>query len=249
MSGPPQEATRKRARPGLFDDASPWADRFGLLLAVTTLAVVSLALVDFRRPFGSTDSAVSTAGLVVMTVLVSATLLLALRASGIRRRWIILADWLVGAGVAATIVVAVAGAFTGGEPATYASAGPSPLWVSLGLIAPVVVIRRLIHHHRATAATLLGAVSAYLLIAVAFTFAFLALDRFTPFFGTEEPTTTAMYYSLVTITTLGYGDVTAATDLGRLLSTMEALVGQVYLVTFVAMIVGLLAQSRHSTRD
>jgi hypothetical protein len=156
----------------------------------------------------------------------------------------VVADWLAGAGVVASILVPVVAALANRDLPTYEVAGPSPLWVVLGLVAPVAVIRRLIYHRRATGATLLGAVSAYLLIAVAFTFTFLSLDRFTPFFGTDEPTTTAMYYSLVTITTLGYGDYTAATALGRLLSTMEALVGQVYLVTFVAMIVGLLIQSR-----
>jgi len=57
-----------------------------------------------------------------------------------------------------------------------------------------------------------------------------------------------MYFSLVTVTTLGYGDLAAATNLGRLLSTTGAVIGQVYLVTFVAMLVALLAQSWRSTR-
>jgi hypothetical protein len=97
---------------------------------------------------------------------------------------------------------------------------------------------------------LLGAVSAFLLIATAFDFVFLTVDAYqtTPFFGSEEPTTSFIYYSLVTITTLGYGDLAAATDVGRLASTAEAVVGQVYLVTVVAMIVGLLAQARQAVR-
>lgn len=49
-----------------------------------------------------------------------------------------------------------------------------------------------------------------------------------------------MYYSLTTITTLGYGDLATTHPLGRLLSASEALIGQVYLITFVAMIVGWL---------
>ena len=48
-----------------------------------------------------------------------------------------------------------------------------------------------------------------------------------------------MYYSLVTITTLGYGDFSAATELGRFASTAEAITGQVYLVTVVATFVSL----------
>jgi voltage-gated potassium channel Kch len=62
------------------------------------------------------------------------------------------------------------------------------------------------------------------------------------FAGAVEPSSSYMYFSLTTITTVGYGDLTAQTHLGRLLANSEAVVGQVYLVTFVAMIVGLRAQ-------
>jgi hypothetical protein len=43
-----------------------------------------------------------------------------------------------------------------------------------------------------------------------------------------KSTTVFMYYSLVTITTLGYGDFEAATELGGFLSTGEAVVGHVF---------------------
>jgi voltage-gated potassium channel Kch len=60
-----------------------------------------------------------------------------------------------------------------------------------------------------------------------------------------------MYYSLVTLTTLGYGDFAAATDVGRFLSTTEAVVGQIFLVTFVASLVsmhtGRLAREREAS--
>ena len=48
-----------------------------------------------------------------------------------------------------------------------------------------------------------------------------------------------MYFSLVTITTLGYGDLAAAEPFGRYLSTAEAVIGTVFLVTFVARLVAL----------
>lgn len=50
-------------------------------------------------------------------------------------------------------------------------------------------------------------------------------------------------FQLLSITTVGYGDLAAGTDLGRLLATSEAVVGQIHLVTFVAMLVGLIQQS------
>jgi hypothetical protein len=46
-----------------------------------------------------------------------------------------------------------------------------------------------------------------------------------------------LYFSFVTLATLGYGDYTAAGELGRTLAIVEALVGQLYLVTVIAVLV------------
>jgi hypothetical protein len=52
------------------------------------------------------------------------------------------------------------------------------------------------------------------------------------------------YYSFVTITTLGYGDITPATEIARSLAVLEAVIGQIYLVVLVARLVGMqIAQS------
>ena len=53
-----------------------------------------------------------------------------------------------------------------------------------------------------------------------------------------------MYFSFTSLTTLGYGDFTARTNLGHTLSVSEALVGQIYLVTIVSLIVANLGRSR-----
>ncbi len=53
-----------------------------------------------------------------------------------------------------------------------------------------------------------------------------------------------VYYSFVTLTTVGYGDLTASTGIGRMLSVTEALVGQLYLVTVVAILVSNLGRNR-----
>ena len=47
------------------------------------------------------------------------------------------------------------------------------------------------------------------------------------------------YYSLVTITTLGYGDITPVTEVAKAFSVLEAVVGQLYLVVAVAWLVGM----------
>ena len=54
----------------------------------------------------------------------------------------------------------------------------------------------------------------------------------------------ALYFSVTTLATVGYGDFTAASNLGHTLSVSEALLGQVYLVTIVSLIVGNLGRRR-----
>ena len=44
-----------------------------------------------------------------------------------------------------------------------------------------------------------------------------------------------IYFSLVTLTTVGYGDLTMRTDLTRIMAAMEALLGQIYLITAVGL--------------
>ena len=67
-----------------------------------------------------------------------------------------------------------------------------------------------------------------------------------PFFAGGEPavSTSLLYYSYSTLTTVGFGDLTASSDLGRMLSVLEALVGQLYLVTIVALVIGNLGRQR-----
>lgn len=238
--------TRETRRWRIFDDASGYLDRFGLLLIISTLTVVTLSLVD--RGEGPQDWK-AVAGTILVTIFVGATLLLALRASGVTRRLRVVADIVVSVGVLVTILIYVASASSAESTIASEAATPPLTWIILSALVPLVVVRRLVHHRRMTVQTLFGAVSAYLLIAMAFNFVFLALDAYgsTPFFGVEQPTTSFMYYSLVTITTLGFGDLAAVAPLGRLLSTIEAVIGQVYLVTFVAMIVGVLVSQRDTS--
>lgn len=230
----------------LFDDESTYIDRFGLLLAIASLAVITLSLVDLRSGGSSLREGI---GQILVSLFVGATLVVANRASGVGLRYRRLSDVLVVIVIAATLVYVLAVELSGETFST--AANPSIVWVVLSLIAPVLVVRRLFKHRRVNAQTLAGAISAYLLIALAFCFAYLTVDGFVEggFFGSDEPTTNFMYFSLVTITTLGYGDLSAAEPFGRLLTTMEAVIGQVYLVTIVAMIVGLMVSQRGASVD
>ena len=127
------------------------------------------------------------------------------------------------------------------------------LWIALVVAAPIVALRRLMQHRRVGAKTMLGAVSVYLLIALAATYLFLFIDTFLSgsgrFFGQEEPTTVFAYFSLVTITTLGYGDFDPAGEVGRAAAAWEAVIGQIYLVVVVARLVSLYSGRQLSRGD
>ena len=107
---------------------------------------------------------------------------------------------------------------------------------------PVTLVR-VVRHKRVTYETVLGALCTYVLLGLLFAFAYLALDlvRDAPFFaqpGTHEASE-YLYFSFVTITTLGFGDLSPAVGLPQALTALEALLGSVFLVTLVARLVTL----------
>ena len=217
-------------------------DRFGWVLILSTVSVVGLALVDISGPEGSVTRLARELGSLVAAVTVGASLLIAMRASGVNPRRQRALDIIVGVtivGYAITVLADITVA-AGADQRN----GVSGAIALLSVVAPVIVVLRLVQHRNVTMATMYGAIAAYLLIAVAYFFLFLTMRSWqgTFFANPEEPSSSYMYFSLTTITTVGYGDLTAQTHLGRLLANSEAVVGQVYLVTFVAMIVGLRAQ-------
>ena len=237
--------TSRKRRP-IFDDQSRALDRFGWLLLVTIASIVILMLVNIGPRITDTSGRWESA---LATALVGTTLLLALQASGLSRRLQRVADVIVLLVVAGVTSLAVASTFNDAIPMP-SKAAPF-LVVVLAAMAPLAVMRRLLKHREVTRGTLLGAISAYLLLPIAFFYMFLSvsISSQTPFFGEVVPTQQYMYFSLTTITTTGYGDITAQTDLGRTLAMAEAVSGQIYLVTFVAMLVGLFIAGRRTIRD
>ncbi len=90
-----------------------------------------------------------------------------------------------------------------------------------------------------------GAAVVYLLMALAWTFIYGVVESLHPgSFAIPEiqgihTTRHFLYYSFVTITTLGYGDITPVSNLARSLCILEAVIGQLYLVVQVAWLVGV----------
>ncbi len=115
--------------------------------------------------------------------------------------------------------------------------------VSLVLIGVVIAtnVLTLVGWNRVDTATVLGVLCVYLLLALLFASVHQLLAAFSePYLnGTPDPPSASdlLYFSVITITTVGYGDITPASEPARSVAVTEALVGQLYLVSVVAGVV------------
>jgi hypothetical protein len=161
-------------------------------------------------------------------------LLLAMRTSPLPGRWPLVISVLAITGSAGALAAALTG--------TPAGEGAAELWKALVLLmTAVVVIRRVLAKPTVTIQSIYGALSAYLIVGLMFAACYAAIQRLDTknFFADNQPTNTQtlQYFSFTTLTTLGYGDFTAARSGGRSIAVMEAVTGQVFLATLVARLV------------
>jgi Ion channel len=147
--------------------------------------------------------------------------------------------------VVAVIVAAVVVASVAGKRSTVAGIAAIASAVLIALAPPAVVLgvyRNLRTTGTVTLTVVFGVLCLYLLLGLFFAFAYVAVQNLggAPFFanGAAAVSSRSLYFSFVTMTTVGYGDYTARTNLGHTLAVSEALIGQIYLVTVVAAIVG-----------
>jgi hypothetical protein len=211
-----------------------WEHRYGLVLLLILSSLV------FQLAASDQDWA-----RLVTIALQGATLVLALYASEARPMIARLATVVV-----ALAVLGSAGALIGfGELGSTAGRIVAVLLVAL---APLAIVRGVVRGVRTEGAvtmhTMFGVLCIYLLIGMLFAFAYgLVGDaQSAAFFASriDPDISDYLYFSFATITTVGYGDLSAATDLGRSVAIAEALIGQIYLVTVVAVIVGGLSRRR-----
>ena len=110
----------------------------------------------------------------------------------------------------------------------------------------LLFVIQLFSQTRVDGTLLLASINIYFALGVTFAMAFGLIDHMVPgSFSTSASaeqvsnSTEFMYFSLVTLSTLGYGDVLPVSDQARTLAAIEALTGQVYLTIAVARLVGL----------
>ena len=207
--------------------------------------VLALILVTIRFTLAAPTG---DGGRFVSVLLQAAVLVVAVIASRVHRGVILLS--------VAAAIVGVAGsaaALFGSDQFGNGSAEVVAL-LYVALTPPAIVhglIRQFKEAGGVTLETMFGVLCLYLLLGLLFGVAYATIDQLSSsqFFNTGETGRDAfLYFSYTTLTTVGYGDLVAVTDLGRSLAITEALLGQLYLVSVVAVIISNL-QPRRSRRS
>jgi hypothetical protein len=164
-----------------------------------------------------------------------ATIWVALQASQAHRRL----REVIGGILVVSAAVAILHLFI--DPGLAGTGGMAAVSGLLYLAAPVIIIRHLLLRPTVDTQTMLGAVTAYVMIGMSFAFAYHALGTLGPglFFGPQGDGTLSqgLYFSFTTLTTTGYGNLVPATNPGQSLAVLEMLIGQLFLVTAVAKVV------------
>jgi voltage-gated potassium channel Kch len=182
---------------------------------------------------------------VLLALLQGVTLLLALLTSDLPMPLL-----RPGAALAAGAAIAASvAALTGGDEGVGVARILSGLLI---VAAPVVigqgVVRSIRSERGVTIHSVLGVLAIYLLVGVTFAFADGAVDRLgARDFLRGAPAASGadfIYFSFTTLTTTGYGDLVPGSDLARSFAILEALTGQIYLVTVVALLVANLGRLR-----
>jgi hypothetical protein len=212
--------------------------RFGIVL-VLILATVTVTL---AAPTGD-------GGRLVAVALQAAVLVAAVASSKAHRAVIVLSVVAAVAGIAGS----AAALFGSGQFGNSSAALVALLYL---LLTPPALINGLRKQFReadaVTIQTMFGVLCLYLLIGLLFGVAYATIGELssTPFFNPpgEHGRDDFLYFSYTTLTTVGYGDLVAATNLGRSLAITEALLGQLYLVSVVAVIISNLEAVRPGQR-
>ncbi|HWC38944.1 MAG TPA: ion channel [Acidimicrobiales bacterium] len=178
----------------------------------------------------------------VQELAVGATLLITLRTSHARLRL----QRLARAGVVAGLVLTLVGSLVGGALALV-----HVVFMLLLLVTPFVILNRILRHQSVSIETIAGAIDVYVLFGLIFSMLYRSIAAIggTPFFvqTNHASANQFLYFSFVSLTTVGYGDLTANTNFGRSVVVLEPLLGQIFLVTTVARLVSLFRGPRART--
>jgi len=153
-------------------------------------------------------------------------------------------SWPFLALTALTLLVRWSALFLGGAGFELVSAVITVTWI---VYAMVIIGKQLSVLRKVTTNMIYGAVIAYLLAAIAFSFVYEVIELQQPgsFSGLPDGAgplalgDALLYFSLVSLTTVGYGDIVPASALARPVAVLEGIFGPLYLAVVIARLVGL----------
>lgn len=224
------------ARFARWDESEGALGRHSVLLASLVVLLVAL-------PVGNVLSGGDTSFSILLALVLMAAVFV-----NIPKRWSFITATVIGFGA---IVGLAAAAVTGAQALRIVA---DALSLALLGFTTLLMLNSLIYARRVSADTIVGGICVYLLIGLCFAMMFgLICDVEPGSIAEGEPpvaitramsgefshATKLLYYSFVTITTLGYGDITPRTELAQMLAVAEAVIGQLYLAIFVARLVAL----------
>ena len=118
------------------------------------------------------------------------------------------------------------------------------------VVLPVIIVVRFRRNLHVNVQSVLGAVCIYLVIGMLYASVDSGVSQLTgqPFFAGAPKVSSSQYtyFSFITLTTVGYGDLTPGPGAARALAVVEALTGQLYLVTVIALIVSNFGRARET---
>jgi len=210
-----------------------WAlDSYGLLLLMIMVSLVIASI-----PSAGRENLMA----VIRTLVLAGTFLFTLHTSG-AKRWMYGTSFVLIASAVSASVIADAGTNVGDAVDAVAAL----LLVLGGLF---LIMRRFAEHPVVTGQSVLAALCIYLLFGLAYASIYGIIGALDPV-GLFGPTNGAqtdlvrVYYSFITLCTVGYGDFVPYANVTRMVAVTEALVGQVYLVTIVALLVSHVGHER-----
>jgi hypothetical protein len=211
-------------------------ERGDTYVAVLVLLIVTYFLVSLLPD--------STWSRLIQEAAVGFVLLITLRTSHARARL----QRLARAGVVAGLVLTLVGSAVGGTLALV-----HIVFLLLLLVTPFVILNRILRHPTVNIETVAGAIDVYVILGLIFSSLYRSIASIagTPFFAQTNHASANqfLYFSFATLTTVGYGDLTAATNFARSVVVIEALMGQIFLVTLVARLVSLMARPGGTGKD
>jgi hypothetical protein len=213
-------------RPGAENATDEYGRIFVLLLGILSLAMFASETRWIR---------------ILVYLAVVAVFLGTLRATGVTEGRMRRAMYMTVAVALVAVVAGVSDARGVRAAASFAAAA--------GLAASVLLlVRRIFEVERIRLREVVAGLTAYTQIALVFSFLYSGAAFLTDgdFFnnGIAGDASDFAYFSVVTMTTLGFGDLSPATNIGRSLVILETLLGQIFLVVLVAFLVGSLGKLR-----